>query len=191
METHSLEGPLGIIVRGLPGSGKSHLARSLKSSWPDLVVLDPDLVDLMSTEYLAHVEKLTGEGIDPRIHLYRFLRERAYQTIDNRGVFVWNQPFTSRDIFDKMTARLENRAAEDDVKLKLLIIEFEIDPEIAYTRLKKRIAHGGHGPDRQRFDKFVADYQSFADSGYPTLTLSGTVDVSELTKMAQSKIQEL
>jgi hypothetical protein len=93
----NLQHPLLIIVRGLPGSGKSYLAARLHKAFGEdaVVALDPDTIDLNSQEYRDHSAALTAEGVDAMVHPYRFSLGKALQGITDHKIIIWNQPFTA------------------------------------------------------------------------------------------------
>jgi len=181
-----------IFVRGLPGSGKTHLARALRDSLPDNaagrpVMLDPDATDYDSPEYAEHVRQQTAEGTDPKLFAYRFLRGKAYRTIEDGGLAIWNQPFTNLEIFGKMMARLREHAEAHDTDLRVVVVEVEIDPAVAKARVVERKARGGHGPSDATFERFNRDYFSFAPHGYTTVTVQGEDDVQKsVAKVAEA-----
>lgn len=173
--SHKPSGSVVLLVRGLPGSGKSYitreLARALEERSP--VVLDPDTVDLESAAYKAHVQALTAEGVDKDLYLYRFLRTQAYKCIAAGKTVIWNQPFTNLDIFNKMVANFRVQAREHQVQLTVLVVEVEIDPAVAWQRVMDRKNQGGHGPSDGTFARFVDDYKTFADHGYQVVRVRG------------------
>lgn len=176
MNTQSeIHRPTLILVRGLPGSGKSHLTKALQAAFGStpIVTLDPDATDYESKDYKAHVKALTAEGVDPKLHAYRFLRAQAYEGITSGKIIVWNQPFTNLDIFNKMVAGLRQYAADHHVELPVLVVEVEISPETARKRVLERKSAGGHGPSDNTFDRFTNDYASFARAGYNVVTVHG------------------
>lgn len=176
--------PTLIIVRGLPGSGKTYVAKELvKEFAPEQVVmLDPDEVDQQSDAYKQHVAQATSEGVDPKLHLYRFLRAQAYEAIANHKIILWNQPFTNLEIFNKMMANMYLEAEKNNTKLRVLVVEVEADSSVAHARVKARKADGGHGPSEGTFTRFTNDYHSFAEHGYETVSVRGTGDVADSVK---------
>lgn len=184
--------PVVIIVRGLPGSGKSYLAKELqKSIETPVVMLDPDATDYDSPEYKEHVRQQEAEGVDPKLHAYRFLRAQAYAGIAARKVVVWNQPFTNLEIFNKMTARLHDQAKEHNTHLQILVVEVEIDPDTAKERIKARKQAGGHGPSDETFARFTRDYKSFAKDGYTTVTADGADSPAHSVSLVMQALQDL
>ncbi len=106
-----------ILVRGLPGSGKTYLSAELQKAIGEhqVVMLDPDATDYTSQEYIDHTNALTIDGVDLALHPYRFLRCKAYKAIASKTMVIWNQPFTNLEIFNKMVARLQDHAFEHNV----------------------------------------------------------------------------
>jgi predicted ABC-type ATPase len=172
--------PVAILIRGLPGSGKSYLAAALQQALgPDSVVmLDPDATDYQSPTYKDHVQAQTAEGVDPKLHAYRFLREQAYRGIRDHKIIIWNQPFTNLEIFQKMTDRLQEHAAENNTSLPILVIEVVADPAVAKERVEARKRVGGHGPSDATFARFVSEYTTASPLGYTTLPVDGEADVA-------------
>lgn len=185
--------PTLILVRGLPGSGKSYLAIELQKliGKEKVVMLDPDATDYDSTEYAEHVKAQTADGVDPKLHAYRFLRAKAHRGIASHKVIIWNQPFTNLEIFNKMVANLRAHAAEHDTYLPVLVVEVEIDHGIAKDRVAKRKQAGGHGPSDNTFTRFTNDYISFANHGYNTVTVDGKGDIATSVSLVMKALQDL
>lgn len=172
--------PIAIFIRGLPGSGKSYLTDALKKSLGgQAVVLDPDAVDQKSDEYLQFVEAQVREGVDPKLHLYRWSRAKAYAAIEAHKIIVWNQAFTNLEIFRKMIDRLETHAAGCHTKLPILVVEVEADYKLIRHRVTERASRGGHNVTDEAFAKFIADYKSFADEGFNTVRVHGEADINQ------------
>lgn len=185
--------PTLILIRGLPGSGKSYLSAALQQVLgPERVVmLDPDAIDYESVTYKAHVEAQTAEGVDPKLHAYRFLREQAYQGIRDHKVIVWNQPFTNLEIFQKMVDRLQTHAAENGTSLPMLVVEVAADPTTAQARVEARKQAGGHGPSENTFARFTREYTTAAPLGYDTVSVSGEADISGSVATILTALDEL
>src|ERR1700733_10930100 len=94
-----IDGPVLLIIRGLPGSGKTYLAAALREALGAnrVVMLDPDAIDYTSKTYAGHTHALTTAGIEEKFHPYRFLRSKAERGITSQKIVIWNQPFTLPD----------------------------------------------------------------------------------------------
>jgi predicted ABC-type ATPase len=167
------------MIRGLPGSGKSHLAAKLAHALgkDDTVMLDPDGLDVTDGAYLAFSRELEKEGLDTAIHPFRWLRKLACDAITAHKVVIWNQPFTNRGVFERLVAFLESHAREQGLELPVLVVEVEIDPEVAKARIAQRKQAGGHGPSDKTFAQRVGEYESYAD-GFRTVTVRGDDDIN-------------
>lgn len=185
--------PVLLIIRGLPGSGKSYLAAAIRKELgvANVVMLDPDATDYDSPEYAEHVRKQTEDGVDPKLHAYRYLRAQAHQGIEGHKLIMWNQPFTNLEIFNKMIANLQGHAAECGTYLPVLVVEVEVDHEVARGRVVRRKQEGGHGPSEATFDRFKADYQTFADKGYQVVAVYGDADVRESVAAVVAAVRPL
>lgn len=185
--------PILILMRGLPGSGKSYLANALHEALgkDTVVVLDPDATDYESAAYKAHTTQLTQEGVDPKLHAYRFLRAQAYAGIEAGKIILWNQPFSNVEIFQKMIDRLQTHANEYNRKLSILIVEVELDAETARARVEKRKQTGGHGPSESTFLRFVSSYSSFAHLGFKVVRIDGAANVKDSVKTILDSLREL
>jgi adenylate kinase family enzyme len=188
--------PTLVLVRGLPGSGKSYIATRLQQAIEEaysekVVMLDPDATDYDSAAYAAHVKAQTAEGVDPKLHAYRFLRAQAYDGIAARKIVIWNQPFTNLEIFNKMVDRLRTHATEHNTRLPILVVEVEIDHDTAKARIATRKAAGGHGPSDNTFTRFTNDYTSFGPHGYTTVAVNGEDDALESVETIMESLQSL
>jgi hypothetical protein len=172
--------PILVLIRGLPGSGKSYLADTLRDSIgkDQVVLLDPDAIDLQSTEYLAICETLRSEGIEEKFYPNRFLKAKAHEAVVAHKIIIWNQPFTDLGGFERTIDNVRTFASEQHIPMPILLVEVEINHDIANERITTRRQQGGHGPSADRFARFINDYVSFADKGYPTIIVNGEDDVA-------------
>ena len=168
--------PALIIIRGVPGSGKSYLAQSIADHIGDnrTAIIDPDAVKPDDAAFRQLSAALTADGVDARFHVYRYLRQKAYTAMSEGKVVVWNQAFIDFDGLVITIQRLQEYAHAHGLTFPVLITEVELDPQIAQQRIATRKATpGGHGPEAAVFQQFVDDYRSFAGRGYTTLTVRG------------------
>jgi thymidylate kinase len=189
--------PILILIRGLPGSGKSYVAQALQKTLSDsvgadsIVMLDPDATDYTSKAYRELSDELTKQEVDAKFHPYRFLRAQAHNGITSSKIIIWNQPFTSFDGFNKTVINLQNYATEHNMELPMLVVEVEVDSETAKTRVVDRKQQGGHGPSDDTFTRFVNEYVSFSDKGYNTVTVYGSNDVAESVATIEQALDHL
>ena len=192
MTFSNLPRPILVLIRGLPGSGKSYLAAALQRSIDgEIVALDPDATDYKSPVYLSYVESAAAAGVNPSLFAYRYLRQQAYDGITAHKLILWNQPFTNREIFQKMTAGLQNYAATANTKLDILVVEVDVAPTAAHQRIAERQLAGGHGPSNATFNRFSSDYVSFAEEGFPTITVDGLGDITKSVTSVLAAIGKL
>ena len=185
--------PILVIVRGLPGSGKSYVVQELQSqmSDADFVVLDPDAIDFDSEAYAAFSAGLTADGVDAKLHPYRFLRSQGYAGIKEHKIIIWNQAFTHQDLLDRTIKNLQTYAVENGHELPALIVEVHVDPEIAKERVAQRVEKGGHDVSAEAFERFINDYKTFDGYGYQVISLDGTSDITESVTQVKTAIKKL
>ncbi|HSX16266.1 MAG TPA: AAA family ATPase [Candidatus Saccharimonadales bacterium] len=188
----NLEQPLLIIIRGLPGSGKSYLADALQKAFgaDNTVLLDPDAIDFESKAYKDHVAAQPA-GDDPKVFPFRFSQNRAYAGIEAHKIIIWNQAFTNLEMFQRMIGRLEAHAETNGTRLPVLIVEVAIDPAVAKERVAKREVGGGHGVDNENFERFLRDYTSFADQGFNVISVDGQDDITTSVTAVAGKTSQL
>lgn len=171
--------PTLIIVRGVPGGGKSYVTAKLKEAIGNgnVVILDPDAIDKASHEYIELSDALTRDSIDQKLHPYRFLRAKAHQAISDNKTIIWNQGFIDPDGLHKTLINLQDHASKLGKQLPILIVEVEVDASIARQRVAHRTAQGGHTVSREVLDRFIDQYKSFSGNGYKTVTVNGQEDI--------------
>jgi thymidylate kinase len=191
-DSSNLSHPVAILIRGLPGSGKTYLSASLQAMFgaQHTVMLDPDAIDFESDEYKAHEAACRAEGVDEKLFAYRFLRAQAYQGIADHKIIIWNQPFTSAEIFGKMVGRLNDEAARCETALTVLVVEVEVDPATAWQRVEARRTTGGHGPSEETFARFVREYGTLAAQGYTVVTVHGDDDIATSTAAIRTVLDQ-
>lgn len=192
MKIEDRDCPIVILVRGLPGSGKTHVAFALRDTLSEeVIMLDPDAIDYEGEEYAEHVKQQIADEVDPKLHAYRFSRAKAYKGIADKKIVMWNQPFTNLEIFNKMVANFRIQAEENNVELPILVVEVQTNPELAKQRVEARKQAGGHGPSGDTFNRFVNDYEPFGPHGYTTVSVNGEDDVAISVQTIMSALHQL
>tara|TARA_B100001245_G_scaffold67143_1_gene46838 strand:- start:6009 stop:6629 length:621 start_codon:yes stop_codon:yes gene_type:complete len=185
--------PVLVIIRGIPGSGKSYLSLRLQAALggsKDVEVLDPDAINQQSADYQELVAKLRSDTVDEKLYPYRYLRAKAYDAIEAGKILIWNQPFISFDGITKTIERLMTHAKENGKDLSVIVVEVELNKDLARARVADRKQQGGHGPSEGTLERFMRDYKSFAGNGYKTITVDGASDVSRSTEMILAAVQD-
>ncbi len=185
--------PTLIIIRGVPGSGKSYLAVALQESIGSekVIILDPDKIDQNGTEYKEFSSSLTAEGVDTKFHPYRYLRLKAYEAITGHKIIIWNQAFMDLKGLQVTTDRLQTYASEHATQLKMLVVEVEINADAARARIAERVAQGGHDVSDDAFAGFVSKYESFSEKGYHTVSVSGEGNVAASVSSITQALENL
>jgi len=179
--TDGIHGPVLVLIRGLPGSGKTYLANALQAALgaDKVVLLDPDAIDFTSETYQVHTQDLTAAGIEEKFHPYRFLLANMRASILAHKIILWNQPFSDLGGFQRTLENVRTFAAEHGTRLPILLVEIEISPNAAKARVARRKEQGGHGPSPDRFDGYAATHASFADKGVDyAVSVNGEDDVT-------------
>lgn len=174
--------PILVIIRGVPGSGKTYLTNELQKTigTDGVAVLDPDSIDQDTAEYSDFSQSLSAEGIDLKFHLYRYSRAKAHQAIIDNKIIIWNQPFMDFDSLEKTIVNLQTYATDNNTTLPIVIVEVEVDAKTAKTRIDERKQQGGHGPSDNTLEaRFFNRYESFGSKGYDTVTINGTDPVEQ------------
>lgn len=181
-----------ILIRGIPGSGKSYIADALADSLgrENVVILDPDKIDLKGDAFRAYSNQLTADGIEEKFHPFRFLRQTGYDGISAGKTVIWNQAFNDFAGFEITVKRMQEFAEANDVALKVLVVEVETSPDVARSRIASRAAAGGHDVPEDKFDAFMSGYESFAGRGYDTVAVDGGEEVSRSIATVRERLND-
>jgi thymidylate kinase len=172
--------PILVLVRGIPGSGKSYLVEALKKQLDlsKILILDPDKIDLQSDQYLQHAAMLSADGVEEKFHPYRYLRAQAHAAIEQNKIIFWTQAFTNLDGFQKTVINLTQHATDNNKQLPVIVVEISVSENAAKSRVADRVKRGkGLVVGDDAFARFTSEYRSFADEGYNVLSLDGQGDI--------------
>lgn len=179
-----------IIVRGVPGGGKSYIAEALRSSIGEdrIVILDPDRIDKSGTVFTKLSEQLSAEGVDEKFHPYRFLRQTGYDALMAGKSVIWTQAFNDFNGLEITIKRMQEFADAHNIPLRVVVVEVEIDGDVARERIKQRVAGGGHDVPDENLTQFISGYESFAGRGYETVVINGADDSDESVATIKSTL---
>lgn len=179
-----------IIIRGVPGGGKSYLAEALQASigQDNVVILDPDRIDKSGAAFVELSARLAAEGVDEKFHPYRFLRQTGYDALTAGKSVIWTQAFNDFNGFEITIKRMQEFADEHQIPLRVLVVEVEIDGTVARDRIKQRVAGGGHDVPDENLSQFMNSYESFVGRGYETVIVNGADNIDESVTTIKSTL---
>lgn len=185
--------PSLILIRGLPGSGKSYLTEELvrRLGKESVMVLDPDLIDMQSEEYLRLKQELKGEGVEEKFHPNRYLCLQASRAIEAGKTVIWNQAFTHLGGLQRTIGRVQEYVSGHGINAPVLLIEVTIDPELAKARIAERSNSGGHDVPPENFQRFLDDYRSFANEGFNFVQINGEDDIEQSVQTILARLNDL
>lgn len=172
--------PALIILRGIPGSGKTSIAKGLVGTYGDDTVqlIDPDEVDTTSDDYRTFSRSLSAQGVDEKFHPYRYLHAAARQAIDASKIIIWNQAFVDFKSLIITIERLKDYAHEQGMSLPILVVNVTIDADVARQRVRTRALSDGRTIDDRVMERFIREYAPFDHSVYPSIVVDGTDSVA-------------
>lgn len=180
-----------MIIRGIPGSGKTTIATEISKrlSSDSFLILDPDLLGDRTEVYQDFCGTLKTFGVSEKFFPYRFLLAQARDALMLGKTVVWDQPFTDQEGLAYTVRKLRK---EVDPNLRALIIEVNVPIEIARARIKDRKIKGGHGPSDDVFDSFIERYRSLAgDTSLRIIAVDGSGDLDIAVSVIVEAVEEI
>ncbi len=173
--------PALIIIRGIPGSGKTSIAIGLAEALGNNKVqrIDPDEIDVTSDAYRAFSRSLSAQGIDEKFHTYRYLNTKARQAVDAHQVIIWNQAFIDFKGLSITIERLREYAHGQGIELSVLVVDVVIDPVAARQRISTRAAQDGRVIDEEVMERFIQNYAPLDGKLYPSIIVHGTDPIQQ------------
>src|SRR5581483_1224699 len=168
-----LHEPHLVILRGLPGSGKSSVANKIKDALSQKIeIVDPDLIKKKDEEYINFVnhEILKEPDLEPKFLPYRYLLSKTIAFLENKKSVIWSQPFSDLEKLRYTIGKIKERTP--DLKWQTFIVDILIDKDTAIQRINDRKRLGGHGPDDRYLDEIVSKFCPAKELGFPYLSLN-------------------
>jgi hypothetical protein len=157
------QGPVLILLRGLPGAGKSTLTKEIVSSFSiqtAVEVIDPDAI----TPDDPHFQNFKAEDSEPdreKVLVYRYNSYRAIQFLTLKKIVIWDQVWSKLDglvlTVRKILGGLVG-VGEDNFRLPIFVMEIHYSAEQAYIRVEGRNRKGKDLPIHI-FEKYVNNFR--------------------------------
>ncbi|HSX49257.1 MAG TPA: AAA family ATPase [Candidatus Saccharimonadales bacterium] len=185
--------PLLVIIRGIPGSGKSYLTNDIINKLSiDITIVDPDSINKESKTYkeFAHKLRSTEPEVEEKFYPYRFMLQIAHDRLNQKSkppFVIWNQAFTDTEGLDYTVRKLKSLC---NSQLNILIIQLDPHPEEAWKRIQERMQTGGHGMDSERFNSFVTKYQKI-EPQYPNIVVDTFTSYENAVTQAMDQIKQI
>lgn len=135
---------------GLPGSGKSTVAKDLMAHNPGLIYASSDaFLDAYAAQHNVSYEKAFYlKGDEAQKHLNRLVLKCLKEKLD----FIWDQT----NIVE--TARQKKIKQLTQAKFEVLGIHLDVDVETVKSRIQKRTAEGGKKIPPKLFENMLTSY---------------------------------
>jgi adenylate kinase family enzyme len=160
------QNPLLILIRGLPGTGKSTVAHDIEAILKDkIVILDPDTIDTESKDFLDFSDNLRGK-VDEKIFPYRYLLNKGYKALEENKIVIWGQAWTK--LWGIKSALKSLR--EKSPNLKPFVIEIELPLNIAQERINHRVNKGGKDLNLRPLEEFLSAFEKWDDTQFEEVT---------------------
>ncbi|MFZ2663933.1 MAG: AAA family ATPase [Patescibacteria group bacterium] len=149
--------PILILIRGLPGSGKSSISLELVKRM-DGKVIDPDLISAIRPKSYRN----------ERLRKFRLCTKNARSYLNKKLNVIWCQPFRKAQNIELVV----NSLGMD--YLNSFLVDIKIPLEVSWIRSRNKFFN-----DREIFNEFVSKCLPIPpEYKIPTLTLNGEDEVS-------------
>lgn len=178
-----------IVVRGIPGSGKSYLVENLVDTLKDeeadrIIRIDPDEYRYKDTS--IHKVSAFTRDLASEEELLPGLQKMALEGISEGKIVIWEQLLTSLKKPEQV-----NFIRQAIYPSRLLFIEVVTDKSAAWERIMVRNDLGQQiGPTNEQFDDYTARYVSFQDKkvDFEYLVVNGEKPAEENVKLILSRL---
>ncbi|HSX39096.1 MAG TPA: AAA family ATPase [Candidatus Saccharimonadales bacterium] len=161
-----------VVLRGLPGSGKTVLANNL-ANYFDLNVFDPDQIDKSKSDFLDFINSLSEE-LPLRRKMYRYLLSQVNTDLNSGKSVIWSQPWRK---IDRLVLTIKNiqhylkpiiqydempiYTLKNELAFNVVVIELNISTEESRNRVSKRYIEGNHTWDGSNLELFNSSFEDY------------------------------
>ena len=147
--------PYFIVIRGIPGCGKTSLAVALSNKIV-ATVINPDTISINDLKL----------SIDERVKnlKYRQCLETAKDALRSGQNVIWEQPWRKVQNIKLTYESIMQSFATDALYPVFTVVELPCDKDVAWERCKRKYN------SREQFNEFIMKYQTY-NLQYPHLLL--------------------
>lgn len=190
---------LFIIIRGIPGSGKTLFGRALSKKF-SCAFLEPENINLKKFKTFA--PDLLDE-IPRRRKIYRFLLHKTVYLLSKGRSVVWAQPWRKNDRIDLTIRNIVSKTTSTKIlhiwkkslanlikkiSLSVIVIEMEVSSNVAKERVKKRNRDSKHNLKMILFAEYVKTFENF-NLDIPYIKISGTDSIRDNVQIVKNLIE--
>lgn len=182
-----IKNPFLILIRGLPGTGKSTIAQDIKTTASDkIIILDPDTINIKSEDFLSFADDLQGK-VDSKIIPYRYLLNKGYKALEEGKNIVWCQAWTKLWGIKSAIKSLKEKYPN----LNPFVIEIEIPLNVVQERINHRVSKGGKDLNTRPLEEFLSAFENWDNTQIKEVTyfkVDGTKPYNILAKEIMEEI---
>src|SRR3990167_8779751 len=179
-----------MIIRGLPGSGKSTLVDGLLrlTDLSGARRLNPDFVQVNSTEFVEFC-LVRPKDLPLKKLIYRFLLYSACEELAAGCQVIWEQPWRKLELLqltlENINVRGYHLPETASYPFTIAIVETRLSENEARRRVVSRYKAGQHRLTSEDFTAFGQALDSFDGLNLPMLIVDGTLSltVSDLVQL--------
>jgi adenylate kinase family enzyme len=133
-----------IIIRGIPGSGKTYFAQKINKNLPSEVI-DPEYIKITQRNFIEF-RKLHPQ--EKRIKRLKFLfnLDKTKKLLNEGKSLIWTQPWRKASGLKTTIEHIQN-----SVPTKVIVLEINVDPKLCWERSKEKLGN-------ITFEKFLKNF---------------------------------
>lgn len=175
--------PTLVILRGVPCSGKSTLAKEIVSINPTFNIIDPDNVNTQNKEYADFSPRKTRNP-SSNVKMYSYLYDKVESALKNGNNVIWAQPWSRIAEVDLTIKNLGYYLTDlksnvwktnldniiEKLPIKIYVVEIQISNEVSLNRWISK-----NNSDKSEIKRLIKTQQLFQplSTNLPILILDG------------------